>query len=51
MAKRLIFMVIGAGMGALVGLLIAFLGAGNWAIVACAGLGAAAPLALGPPGK
>jgi len=51
MAKRLLFMVVCAGLGSLAGLLAAFLGAGNIAIVAGCALGAVIPLFLGPPGK
>jgi hypothetical protein len=51
MAKRVMVAVIGAGMGALVGLLVDFLGAGNIALIACAIAGALIPLALlGQPG-
>lgn len=51
MVKRVMVAVIGAGMGALVGLLVDFLGAGNIALIACAIAGALIPLAvLGQPG-
>jgi hypothetical protein len=44
--------VVGAGIGSLAGLLISFLGAGNWALIAGAVVGAIVPLAvLGPPGR
>ena len=51
MLKRVAFAVVGAGIGALVGLLIDFLGAGHWAIVAGSLAGAAAPALLGEPGR
>jgi len=52
MAKRLMLAVVGAGLGALVGLLIDFLGAGNLALVAGAAVGAIVPqFLLGSPGK
>jgi len=51
MAKRLMLAVIGAGIGALAGLLIDFLGAGAMALIACAAIGAIVPqFVLGPPG-
>lgn len=51
MAKRVMVAIIGAGMGALVGLLVDFLGAGNIALIACAIAGALIPLVvLGQPG-
>jgi hypothetical protein len=51
MAKRIMLGVIGAGMGALVGLLVDFMGAGNPALVICALLGAIVPqFVLGQPG-
>jgi hypothetical protein len=43
--------VVGAGIGSLVGLLISFLGVGNYALIGCAVLGAIVPfLILGRPG-
>jgi hypothetical protein len=52
MAKRLMLVVVGAGMGSLVGLLLAAAGAGAAGIVICAALGAVVPLlVLGSPGK
>ena len=51
MAKRIMIAVVGAGMGSLVGLLAAYLGAGNLALVGCAILGAVIPFVfLGQPG-
>ena len=50
-AKRLMVAVIGAGIGALAGLLIDYLGVGTPALVACAAAGALIPqFVLGPPG-
>ncbi len=44
--------IVGAGIGALAGLLISYLGAGNIALFACAAVGAIVPLlVLGKPGK
>jgi len=52
MGKRIMLAVVGAGIGALAGLLAAFLGAGNVGLVACAIAGAILPqLLLGTPGK
>ena len=52
MAKRIMVVVVGAGIGSLAGLLASFLGAGNFALIAGAVLGAAIPLAvLGKPGQ
>ena len=52
MAKRLMLSVVGAGIGALAGLLIDSLGAGTTALVAGAAFGALIPqLVLGAPGK
>lgn len=52
MAKRLMIAVVGAGIGSLAGLLVAFLGGGNAALIGGAVVGAAAPLLiLGAPGK
>ena len=51
MTKRIMVAVIGAGMGALVGLLIDFLGGGNIALIICGIAGALIPLVvLGQPG-
>ena len=50
MAKRIMVIVVGAGMGSLVGLLVSFLGAGNWALIGGAVVGGLIPpLVLGPP--
>lgn len=44
--------VVGAGIGSLVGLLVAFLGAGNPALIVGGVVGAVIPLLfLGPPGR
>jgi hypothetical protein len=44
--------VVGAGIGSLAGLLVSFLGAGNWALIAGAVAGAVIPLAfLGSPSQ
>jgi len=52
MGKRIMLVVVGAGIGSLVGLLVSFLGAGNPALIAGAVLGAVVPLAvLGRPGR
>lgn len=52
MAKRLMIVVVGAGIGSLVGLLAAFLGAGNLALIGGGVVGAIVPLlVLGAPGK
>lgn len=52
MAKRIFIAVVGAGIGSLVGLLAAFLGAGNTALFVGAAVGAVVPVALlGSPGK
>jgi len=52
MAKRLMVSVVGAGIGSLAGLLAAFLGAGNSALIIGAIAGAVIPLlVLGPPGR
>ena len=43
--------VVGAGIGSLAGLLVSFLGAGNWALILGAVVGAVIPLlVLGQPG-
>jgi hypothetical protein len=50
MWKRIMVAVVGAGIGSLVGLAVAFLGAGNVALVVGAVLGAVVPLlVLGRP--
>ena len=42
--------VVGAGIGSLAGLLVSYLGAGNWALIIGAVVGAVIPtLVLGPP--
>ena len=52
MQKRLMLTVVGAGMGSLVGLLAAALGAGSAGVIAGAAIGAVLPLlVLGSPGK
>jgi uncharacterized membrane protein YeaQ/YmgE (transglycosylase-associated protein family) len=52
MSKRLMLAVVGAGIGSLAGLLVSFLGAGNWALIAGAVVGAVVPLVvLGAPGR
>jgi hypothetical protein len=52
MAKRLMVVVIGAGMGSLLGLLATAFGVGTFAVIAGAVVGAILPLlVLGPPGK
>lgn len=51
MVKRILFAVVSAALGALMGLLLHFLGAGPWVVPACAAAGALAPFLLGPPGK
>jgi hypothetical protein len=52
MAKRIMIAVVGAGIGALAGLLIDFLGAGTAALWAGAAAGALLPqFLLGAPGK
>jgi hypothetical protein len=52
MIKRLMLAVVGAGIGALVGLLADYLGAGNAALWVCAAAGALVPqFLLGPPGR
>jgi len=52
MAKRLMVMVIGAGMGSLAGLFVSVLVGGNVALIAGAVAGALLPLlVLGPPGR
>jgi hypothetical protein len=52
MAKRIMIAVVGAGIGALAGLLIDYLGAGTPALFAGAAAGAVIPqFVLGSPGK
>jgi hypothetical protein len=51
MVKRLVVMVVGAGMGSLAGLLISVMGAGNAGLIGGALVGALLPLfVLGRPG-
>jgi hypothetical protein len=53
MAKRIMFSVVGAGIGSLLGLLVSFL-AGEWtpALIIGAVAGAAIPpIFMGPPGR
>jgi len=50
MGKRIMLVVVGAGIGSLAGLLVSFLGVGNWALIAGAAVGAVIPpVVLGPP--
>lgn len=52
MSKRIMVAVVGAGIGALAGLLVDFLGAGGVALIAGGALGAILPqFLLGAPGK
>lgn len=52
MAKRLMLAVVGAGIGALAGLLVDYLGAGTPAVVVGAAAGALIPqFVLGAPGS
>jgi hypothetical protein len=52
MGKRIMLVVVGAGIGSLIGLLVSFLGVGNWALIAGAVAGALIPpLVLGPPSQ
>jgi hypothetical protein len=52
MGKRIMVAFVGAGIGSLAGLLVSFLGVGNWALIAGAAAGAVVPLVvLGEPGK
>ncbi len=52
MAKRIMLVLVGAGLGSFLGLLVSYLGAGNMALVAGGLLGATIPLLfLGSPGK
>lgn len=50
MGKRIMLVVVGAGIGSLAGLLVSFLGVGNWALIVGAAAGAVIPpVVLGPP--
>ena len=50
--KRSMVAVVGAGIGSLLGLMVSFLGVGNWALIGGAVVGAVVPLAvLGSPGR
>jgi hypothetical protein len=52
MSKRIMLGVVGAGIGAFAGLVIAYLGAGNTALIGGAAVGAIVPqFLLGSPGK
>ena len=51
MAKRILFAVVSAALGAMIGLFIHFLGAGAWVVAACAAVAGLLPFLLGPPGK
>jgi hypothetical protein len=52
MGKRVMVAIVGAGIGSLAGLLLSFLGVGNWALIAGAIIGAIVPLlVLGQPGE
>jgi hypothetical protein len=52
MGKRIMLAVVGAGIGSLVGLLVSFLGVGNWALILGAVAGAIIPLfILGAPSQ
>jgi len=52
MAKRLMIVIVGIGIGSLAGLLISALGAGNVGLIIGAVAGGVIPLLiLGPPGK
>lgn len=52
MAKRIMMAVVGAGIGTLVGLFAAAMGAGNPALIVGGIAGAVIPLlVLGPPGR
>jgi hypothetical protein len=52
MGKRIMLVIVGAGIGSLVGLLVSFLGVGNWALIAGAAVGALIPpVFLGPPSQ
>ena len=51
MVKRILFAVVSAALGSLIGLLLHFLGAGQWVVPACAAAGALLPWLLGRPGQ
>jgi hypothetical protein len=52
MGKRIMLVIVGAGIGSLAGLLVSFLGVGNWALIAGAVLGGVIPSwVLGPPSR
>ena len=52
MGKRIMLVVVGAGVGSLAGLLVDFMGAGNWALIGGAVAGGVIPLlVLGPPSQ
>jgi hypothetical protein len=52
MGKRIMLAIVGAGIGSLAGVVAAFLGAGNIALIAGGAIGAVVPqFILGPPGK
>ena len=52
MAKRLMVVIVGAGMGTLVGLLVAAMGVGSPALIGGAVVGGVIPLlVLGSPGR
>ena len=52
MGKRILVMIVGAGLGSMIGLLVAFLGAGNSALIVGGIIGALVPLVvLGKPAK
>ena len=52
MGKRIMVVVVGAGIGSLAGLLVSFLGAGNGALIGGAVIGGILPLlVLGKPGR
>ena len=52
MGKRIMLVVVGAGIGSLAGLVVSFLGVGNWALIAGAVAGGLIPpLVLGPPSQ
>jgi hypothetical protein len=52
MGKRILLSVVGAGIGSLAGLLVAFLGVGSMALIVGGAIGAIVPqFVLGAPGK
>jgi len=52
MAKRIMIVIVGIGIGSLAGLVISALGAGNFGLIIGAVAGGVIPLlVLGPPGK